>query len=69
MAKKRRASAQSNRNPQTRSIKQTSPKLGPINTYEDVADSEDEFHINRDKILLEDEPHVKRQKKWREEGM
>ncbi|KAI9845318.1 MAG: hypothetical protein M1837_004940 [Sclerophora amabilis] len=28
-------------------------RLAPINTYEDVADSEDEFHINRDKISLD----------------
>ncbi len=39
-----------------------------INTFEDVADSEDEFHINRDKILLEEGPAQKRQRKTREEG-
>ena len=39
-----------------------------INTYEDVADSEDEFHINRDKILLDDGPAAKKLRKWREEG-
>ena len=44
-------------------------KLGPIRTYEDVADSEDEFHINRDKILLDDGPDAKRRKRWEEEGM
>lgn len=39
-----------------------------INGYEDVADSEDEFHINRDKILLDDGPTAKKMRKWREEG-
>lgn len=39
-----------------------------INTYEDVADSEDEFHINRDKVLLEEGPAQKRLRKAREEG-
>jgi U3 small nucleolar RNA-associated protein 3 len=39
-----------------------------INTYEDVADSEDEFHINRDKILLEEAPAAKRLRKWKELG-
>ena len=39
-----------------------------INSYEDVADSEDEFHINRDKILLNEGPAQKRQRKLREEG-
>ena len=40
-----------------------------INTYEDVADSEDEFHINRDKILLDDGPARKRQRKLEEDSM
>ena len=40
-----------------------------IRSYEDVADSEDEFHINRDKILLEETPARKRQRVFREEGM
>lgn len=39
-----------------------------ISTYEDVADSEDEFHINRDKVLLDEGPAAKRMRKWREEG-
>lgn len=39
-----------------------------INTYEDVADSEDEFFINRDKILLEEGPNQKRQRRLQEEG-
>ncbi|KAL6718127.1 something about silencing protein 10 [Lecanora helva] len=38
-----------------------------INTYEDVADSEDEFHINRDKILFEEGPVQKKQRQLREE--
>lgn len=39
-----------------------------VNTYEDVADSEDEFHINRDKILLEEGPAQKRQRRAKEDG-
>jgi U3 small nucleolar RNA-associated protein 3 len=39
-----------------------------ISTYEDVADSEDEFHINRDKILLDEGPAAKKLRKWQEEG-
>jgi U3 small nucleolar RNA-associated protein 3 len=38
-----------------------------IDTFADVADSEDEFHINRDKVLLEEGPVAKRMRKWREE--
>ncbi|CAI6245796.1 unnamed protein product [Periconia digitata] len=37
-----------------------------INTYEDVADSEDDFHINRDKVLLDEGPAAKRLRKWKE---
>ena len=43
-------------------------KIGNISTYEDVADSEDEFHIQRDKVMLDDGPQVKRQRKYAEEG-
>lgn len=39
-----------------------------INTYEDVADSEDEFFINRDKILLDEGPQQKKRRKIEEEG-
>ena len=43
-------------------------KIGNISTYEDVADSEDEFHIQRDKVMLDDGPQAKRQRKYVEEG-
>jgi U3 small nucleolar RNA-associated protein 3 len=42
-------------------------RLGPVNTYEDIADSEEEYFINQDKILLEEEPRSKRQKRIEEE--
>ncbi|EOA81944.1 uncharacterized protein SETTUDRAFT_165485 [Exserohilum turcica Et28A] len=38
-----------------------------IHTYEDVADSEDEFHMNRDKVLLDEGPVAKKMRKYREE--
>ena len=40
-----------------------------INSWEDVADSGDEFQISRDKILLEEEPARKRQRRVDEECM
>lgn len=43
-------------------------RMRPISTYEDVADSEDEFHISRDKVLLDQGPEAKRRKKLQEEG-
>jgi U3 small nucleolar RNA-associated protein 3 len=64
MAKKRKASSGlstgGNATPQ-------SSKLS-INTFEDVADSEDEFLINRDKILLDEGPDAKRRRKVIEDG-
>ena len=44
-------------------------KLGPITTYEDLADEEDDFHINRDKVMLDEGPEAKRQRKWAEQGL
>ncbi|KAL8899607.1 MAG: hypothetical protein Q9192_001501 [Flavoplaca navasiana] len=38
-----------------------------INTYEDVADSEDEFFINRDEVLLDEGPVQKKRRKTQEE--
>ncbi|KAL9628309.1 MAG: hypothetical protein Q9204_005971 [Flavoplaca sp. TL-2023a] len=38
-----------------------------INTYEDVADSEDEFFINRDEVLLDEGPVQKKRRKAQEE--
>ena len=68
MAKKRKASsaaAASKENVPDNSNKRTRMR---INTYEDVADSEDEFHINRDKIMLDDGPEAKRRRKVQEDG-
>jgi U3 small nucleolar RNA-associated protein 3 len=67
MAKKRKISGHHSKEPNP--LGAQDGKLGLIRTYEDVADSEDEFHINRDKILLDDGPDAKRRKKWEEEGV
>ncbi|KAF6217796.1 hypothetical protein HO133_006623 [Letharia lupina] len=66
MAKKRKASGQPFGRDEPREFNDADNKLR-INTYEDVADSEDEFHINRDKILLEEGPAQKRQRKIQED--
>lgn len=39
-----------------------------ITTFEDVADEQDEFHLNRDKVLLDEGPAAKRLRKWKEQG-
>ncbi|KAK1094414.1 something about silencing protein 10 [Friedmanniomyces endolithicus] len=38
-----------------------------IRTYEDVADSDDEFHLQRDEVLLGEEPGAKRRRKLEEQ--
>jgi U3 small nucleolar RNA-associated protein 3 len=69
MAKKRKASSKSNATEDRNGFEERGGKLGPITTFEDVADSEDEFHIQRDKIMLDEGPDAKRRRKWAEEGM
>ncbi|KAF2463209.1 uncharacterized protein BDR25DRAFT_298518 [Lindgomyces ingoldianus] len=38
-----------------------------VTTFEDVANSEDEFYLNRDKLLLDEGPAAKRLRKWKEQ--
>jgi U3 small nucleolar RNA-associated protein 3 len=65
MGKKRKAGGRAYGEP--KAPKSEDSKLA-INTWEDVADSEDEFHINRDKVLLDEGPAAKKIRKYREEG-
>ncbi|KAH7095989.1 Sas10 C-terminal domain-containing protein [Paraphoma chrysanthemicola] len=64
MGKKRKAGSRAYGEP--KAPKEDDSKLA-ISTWEDVADSEDEFHINRDKVLLDEEPAAKKLRKWQEE--
>jgi U3 small nucleolar RNA-associated protein 3 len=63
MGKKRKTSGQTKDSEIQHSSKLT------LNSWEDVADSEDEFLINRDKILLNEGWEVKRRRKLQEEGI
>ncbi|KAL8670617.1 MAG: hypothetical protein Q9168_004848 [Polycauliona sp. 1 TL-2023] len=66
MGKKRKSSGQKlGRSSANGSTKDDSRQT--INTYEDVADSEDEFFINRDKVLLDEGPVQKKRRKIQEE--
>ncbi|KAL8866090.1 MAG: hypothetical protein Q9174_006497, partial [Haloplaca sp. 1 TL-2023] len=66
MAKKRKAGGGSTTKQHAQSASENDSKR-IINTYEDVADSEDEFFDNRDKILLDEGPVQKRRRKLAEE--
>lgn len=67
MAKKRKASSRKSGEGTRSHASEGNSKLR-INTYEDVADSEDEFFINRDKILLDEGPEQRKRRKIEEEG-
>lgn len=43
-------------------------RLGPITTYADVADSEDEHFLKEDEIMFDEEPRSKRQRRIEEEA-
>jgi U3 small nucleolar RNA-associated protein 3 len=69
MAKKRKSSGRSAPPKEDNGFEVSGGLMGPISTYEDVANSEDEFHIQRDKVMLDDGPGAKRRRKWQAEGM
>ncbi|TID02771.1 Uncharacterized protein CH35J_003732 [Colletotrichum higginsianum] len=66
MAKKRKASAQK-AHTGPKELDPADARLGPITTYEDVADSEEEYFLNRDKIMFDEGPKSKRRKRAEEE--
>lgn len=66
MGKKRKAGGRASGESKPRNTKDES-KLA-ITTFEDVADEQDEFHLNRDKVLLDEGPAAKRLRKWKEQG-
>lgn len=65
MAKKRKAGGGASGAP--KAPKEEDSRMR-INTFEDVADSEDEFHMNRDKVLLDEGPAAKKLRRYQEEG-
>ena len=67
MEKKRKANGQTINDSVSQRLSAPNSKIH-VNTFEDVADSEDEFLINRDKVLLEEGPLQKRQRRAREDG-
>lgn len=68
MAKKRKAGAAGTARDVPADDNAARSKLR-IKSYEDVAGSDDEFQINRDKVLLDEGPDAKRRRKWQEQGM
>jgi len=65
MAKKRKVAQQSAPSG-PREVDPADARL-KINTYEDIADSEEEYFINKDRIDFDDEPRSKRQRRQEDE--
>lgn len=63
MAKKRKAGGRDSRPSGPKEVDPKDARIGPVTTFEDVADSEDEYFINKDRILLDDQPKSKRQRR------
>ena len=66
MAKKRKAGRRPAAPSGPRELDPADAKLR-INSYEDVADSEEEYYMNKDRIDFDDEPKSKRQRRLEEE--
>ncbi|ROT38491.1 hypothetical protein SODALDRAFT_333086 [Sodiomyces alkalinus F11] len=67
MGKKRKASGRNEKPSGPKEVDPADALLGPISTYEDVANSEDEYFINRDKIMFDEAPQSKRRRRQDEE--
>ncbi|KAI1453617.1 Sas10 C-terminal domain-containing protein [Annulohypoxylon moriforme] len=67
MGKKRKASSGPSQPKGPREYDPADARLGPINSYEDVADSEDEYFLSKDQILFDDGPKSKKQRRIEEE--
>ncbi|KAI1642218.1 Sas10 C-terminal domain-containing protein [Daldinia loculata] len=67
MGKKRKASSGPSEPKGPREYDPADARLGPINTFEDIADSEEEHFMNKDQILFEDDRKSKKQKRQEEE--
>ncbi|ERS97927.1 hypothetical protein HMPREF1624_06098 [Sporothrix schenckii ATCC 58251] len=67
MAKKRKASRVAEAPSGPRDYDAKDARLGPITTYEDIADEQEEYFLDKDKILLGDEQGTKRQRREQQE--
>ncbi|KAL8365974.1 hypothetical protein RB595_004653 [Gaeumannomyces hyphopodioides] len=68
MGKKRKASRQPVAPSGPKGVDPADARL-QVNSYEDIADSEEEYFMNKDKILLDDGPSAKRRKADKEDAM
>ncbi|CAK7231469.1 something about silencing protein 10 [Sporothrix bragantina] len=67
MAKKRKASRAPEAPSGPRDYDANDARLGPITTYEDVADEQEQYFLDQDKIMLDAEQGTKRQRREQKE--
>ncbi|KAI2612408.1 Sas10 C-terminal domain-containing protein [Hypoxylon fragiforme] len=67
MAKKRKATSDPSQPKGPREYNPADARLGPITTYQDIADSEDEHFMEKDEIMFDNGPKSKKQKRLEEE--
>ncbi len=69
MAKRKRGGAHAQSQQRRPSFDENQKVKLNVNSYEDVAGSDDEFHLNREKIFLDNGPDAKRRRRLEEQGM
>ncbi|CAK7243690.1 MAG: something about silencing protein 10 [Sporothrix thermara] len=67
MAKKRKASRVPEAPSGPRDYDANDARLGPITTYEDIADEQEQYFLDQDKIMLDAEQGTKRQRREQQE--
>ncbi|EFW98962.1 sas10 utp3 family protein [Grosmannia clavigera kw1407] len=67
MAKKRKAARQPTGPTGPKEYDAADARLGPITTHADVADEQEEYFLDKDKIMFDDEPGTKRQRRIEQE--
>ncbi|KAH9883574.1 Sas10 C-terminal domain-containing protein [Xylariomycetidae sp. FL2044] len=67
MGRKRKALGGLSQSKGPREYDPADARLGPVNSYRDLADDQDQYFLNRDEILFDDAPKSKRQKSREEE--
>jgi U3 small nucleolar RNA-associated protein 3 len=67
MVQKRKASGGASKAKGPRDYDSKDARLGPVTTFEDLADSEEEYYMEQDEILFDEGPKSKKQKRREQE--
>ena len=67
MAKKRKAAGGAPQPKGPREYNSADAKIGPVNTFEDIADDQEKYFLDQDQILFDDDRKSKKQRRQEEE--